>query len=872
MDKQRYLLLSIASSLFVPVTATAQANDTVTLDEIVVHGTARNRFESINQKREAERIIDALGTDELGQLPDKNLGESLNRVPGVSMLVEKGEGRYVQLRGVRPELNNVTLNGVALGSPEAEGGGRVTPFDVFSSSLLSSVQVIKTPTPDMDGQGIGGTVNVVTRMPFDQQEKFYGHATARFGREEIRPDSQAFGGEDPWAIDALAAGKNAANTIGWLLGGTYSSREYVAQGIFQDDWASQGITSLPEEVKNNYYIIGRERVNVSAAIEFRPTDKTQFYARSFFATWDEFQHRNRFQQGLSSSVVAISDTSGTADGNRISSNVRNEEVEKQLFSMTLGGETGIKDDLVFDYSLQFNQNEIVEPYAYWEFRSGGDFGPDAWQIAGNGVVTVTPDLAGLDRQDPTNIGFRRVRFQDRDLSEDAVLADVNMRWSKDDGGYYKFGAKLAETDRSNDYTRTRYDGGAQDLTLGTDASFTNGAFTNDVPAGDVPNIWMNIDAMNAFFSNTANVDFFEFNDGDSFASNFSGDYDITESIYAGYGMGVWAFGEFEVIAGARVEYTDIESKGYLLSGNNAEIVSAEGDYTSVLPSLIVNWRSDSGVVLRGAITRAVGRPDYGSIAPRSNYNEEAGEGMLSIGNPLLEARESWNFDVSAEWYPSELTLLSAALFYKDIDNEFVGRSERYVGQAAIDEAIAGLGLAGTIDTSILGDLTVSTTSNGDSSSLLGAELSAQAQFSNLPAPFDGFGAAASLTYIDAEVDIERNGAVETLPLPGQAETTYNLSLFYQTDKVDAAISYAYNDSFLTSIGGSREEDLDQGEFGRWDARVSYSINDNFRLFFEGVNLNDEPTSEFQGGVVRQNTEFEYVGRSYFLGASFGFRS
>ena len=867
------LLALAASTCLLPVVSGAQSNSSTSeevVEEIMVFGTARNRFESINQKRLADRIIDALGTDELGQLPDKNLGESLNRVPGVSMLVEKGEGRYIQLRGVRPELNNVTLNGVALGSPEAEGGGRVTPFDIFSSSLLSSVQVIKTPTPDMDAQGIGGTVNVSTMMPFDREEKLYGHTTARLGYEETRPDSSAYGGSDPWAVDALAAGKNDANTFGWLVGGTYSAREYVAQGIFQDDWADQGITSVPEEVKNNYYIIGRDRINLSGALEWRPNEEHRFYLRSFYASWDEFQHRNRYRQGLANNVVPADQDSGSADENRISSNIRNEEVEKQILSFTLGGDSSLSGRTLLDYSMQFNQNEIQEPYDYWEFRSGNDFGPDAWDIAGNGVVTVTPDPSGLDRLDPGNIDFRRVRFQDRDLTEDAIIADVNLTWDLESDGYIKGGLKLTQTDRVNDYTRTRFDGGTLDLNMGTDPAFTNGAFVNDVPAGNVPNIWMDIDAMNAFFQNPANADYFEVNDGDTFVSNFSGDYDITETIYAGYGMISKGFGAFEVIGGVRVEFTDIDSTGYLMSDGMAEPVDASGDYTSVLPSLIVNYRTSNDVVLRGAVTRALGRPNYDAIAPRSNYNEEAGEGSLAIGNPSLEARHSWNYDLSVEWYPNDLTLLSAAVFYKDIDNEFVGISTRYVGQPDIDNAIAELGLTGTIDTSILTELTVSTTENGESSDLLGLELSAQTQFSQLPAPFDGFGAGGSITFIDAEVDIERNGEIETLPLPGQAETSYSFSLFYQKSGWDAAVSYAYNDSFLTDINSSRAEDLDQGEFGRWDARISYSIHDNLRIFFEGVNLNNEPTSEFQGGIERQNTEYEYVGRTYFLGASFGF--
>jgi outer membrane receptor protein involved in Fe transport len=188
----------------------------------------------------------------------------------------------------------------------------------------------------------------------------------------------------------------------------------------------------------------------------------------------------------------------------------------------------------------------------------------------------------------------------------------------------------------------------------------------------------------------------------------------------------------------------------MLPDESAEVVKGDDDYVTLLPSLIVNYQLREDVILRSAITRALGRADYDVIAPRSSYEEEAAQGELVIGNPGLEPRESWNFDMAIEWYPNEM------------------------------------------------------------------------------------------------------------------------SLFYQTQSVDMALSYTYNDSFLTDINDSPAEDLDQGEFGRWDFKASWIARENLKLFFEAVNLNNEPTTEFQGGRTRQNTEHEYVGRTLYLGVSYGF--
>jgi len=142
----------------------------------------------------------------------------------------------------------------------------------------------------------------------------------------------------------------------------------------------------------------------------------------------------------------------------------------------------------------------------------------------------------------------------------------------------------------------------------------------------------------------------------------------------------------------------------------------------------------------------------------------------------------------------------------------------------------------------------------------------QTQLDFLPAPFSGFGVSASMTLLDGETKLP-TGAI---PLVGQPESTYAFSLFYQNDKFDASVSYSYNDSFLTDLNTDPDLVLDQGEFGRWDAKLTYSIAENFKVFVEGVNLNDEPTSEFQGGRSDWNTEYEWVGSTYYMGLSYGF--
>ena len=374
-----------------------------------------------------------------------------------------------------------------MGSPESDDGGRLAPMDMIGGELLSGVEVIKTQTPDMDAQGIGGTLNLVTKMPLEYEEQFTTIIGARVGTDEINDAAQFESGATPYSLDLQTIGKNDGATFGWSLGASYSDREYLALGIFQDDWREVEVDgdtlAYPEATKNNYYIIGRERINVNAAVEFQPTENANYFVRSFYTNWDEFQHRNRFEYRLSDASEITGGNSAVIDGNRVQANIRLENAEKEHLSVAVGGEN-IVGKWTLDYLGQVNQNSLDEPYSYFEFRSGSStFGPDTISINGDGLVNVITG-GEADPQDPAEQGFRRVRFQDRQLDEDGTILQVNalrdLAIGNLESAYIKFGAKYTLTSRENDYARDRYDEG-DDWTLAQDPSLSNGAFTNEVP-------------------------------------------------------------------------------------------------------------------------------------------------------------------------------------------------------------------------------------------------------------------------------------------------------------------------------------------------------------------------------------------------------
>jgi TonB-dependent receptor len=840
-------------------------------DSVVVRGTARNVVNSIAGKRAADGIMDMVSTDEMGRLPDKNIGETLNRIPGVSMLLEKGEGRFVQIRGISPRLNNVTINGLAIGNAETESGGRLLPLDVLGGELLSGVQVFKTPTPDMDGQGIGGTLNLITKQPFDFANRFTMLVSTRAGSETIDQVGPTNTKEVPYTMDVTLTGKTANQRFGWLAGSSFSNRYTPLLGLYNDNWRTRSLggrsVTYPTNVKNNVTVTGRERLNVSGAIEARPTATAKLYLRSFVAQWDEIQLRNRYDQGLGDGLTSIiSNNSGVIASDRVQVNLRNEVTDKRLFSTVVGG-TNLFRRWSVDYALQRTDNLVDEPNDNWEFRSGaGTFGPDTFVIDDQGAITITSP--GRDRKDPALQGFRRVRYFKQRTDEDAWIGTASVRRDMVMGGrmpaFLKFGGRFSQTTRQTEVSQPSYNIGTLNWNLSQVPGGHLGGFDNPVPMLTVPNLWLDLKGLNAFFdANRSDPRYFALDAPTTYLNEHQSDFTLREQVGAAFAMGRIDIGKARLIGGVRAETTAVESSAFTILDRGGQLssrpVTGTGSYTTWLPSIVGTFDLRRDLIARAAFSTSVGRPEFDAIAPRSRLGIEDNPtigtiGYLSIGNPELKARESKNYDVALEWYFDEGSLASVSVFRKDISNEIIPAPTKihtnysYLGQT-------------------FNRFEVNTTVNAETADVNGVELSFADRFGFLPGPLDGLGFAGSLTLIDSGVRVARGAEVLILPLLQQADRSTSATLYYQRGPLDLSTTYKYNANFLTDYGDSRALDLDQGSFGRWDMRVQFDVTRDLKFIVDGINLNDRPTREFQGGMASQITEHEYTGRTFMFGIS-----
>jgi TonB-dependent receptor len=873
---KRFCTTLVTLSLFLIPMSASYAQDVAdeAIEEIVVRGIKYSQQQAIGMKRDAVGIMDAISANDMGRLPDKNAAESVDRLPGVSISTDQGEGRFVIIRGISPSLNNLTINGQSAGTPEA-GGGRAAPLDVIGGDLLQSIEVIKSPTPDMDGQGIGGTINVITPSVFSKEEQRFGSLTLSAGYED-------FSDNTPYAATFSFGGKNSDDTVGFLIGGSYSYRDFVARGVFQDDFRSlegegeDGSSTdewVPENSKNTHYNLERTRAALNVALEFKPSDSSLYHIRGYYSQFDETEERQRYEHFFSRNPFNLDGATGDSEGNRREQDLRLEEKDKSFANIAIGGENSFGNAWTTDYGLQFNSNETQEPNRNWEFR-GSNYGtvddPDSWIIDGRGIAVLTS--GDQDVLDPNLIEFRRLRNQDNSTTEEALIAYVNFQKDMEFGsmpGFIKFGAKHTGTERDNDASRLRYNLGDVDWTMG-DFGHAGESSPNEVDGYLFPMIFIDGDAANAFFDeNVDNLDYFEPDEDDNFTEEFESDYLIDETITAAYAMmSLDTSDTTNFVFGVRVEQTDVDSTGYRRDEDTltAEPMTDKGDYTTWLPGVTFRWNASDQLVVRAAVTTAIGRPGYDEIANISNFFSEDIDGdfvgAIDVGNPNLEPHESVNVDLSVEYYTENGGLLAGAVFYKDIDNFIFDYSERCNTITGNDTSCEFEGVS-------YDAFTYSSIDNAESAKLTGVEFNYQQTLDFLDGWAGGIGFGVSAAYVDSEMQLPDRDFKQTLL--EQPEWTASFMVFYQTAQFEATLAIDNSAFYLDDINGDDgSEDIFKQGYGRLDFKMSYDFTDKFNAFFEWQNINDEPLEEFQGGVKAWNTQIETYGQTMTLGVRANF--
>lgn len=821
----RLSILAVAISTGLPAHAAEQssapATPTTTNGEVVrieVIGQAASLEQSLREQRASDRIESVVKADGIGQLPDDNAAEALQRVPGISIERDQGEGRFIRVRGLSPDLNAVTINGSLVPAPES--GRRAVALDVLPAELVQSVSVVKTLTPDMDANSLGGTVEVESLSAFDYKGGFYS-----LSGESSYDDNT--GEYSPKYAAAFSNRMGADERFGVAAAINFHDRKFGSDNVETGgDWAFDD-TALLASVEQRDYSIERKRIGAALNFDFRPDGDSQYWLRTLYSRFADQEYRQLLKAEFEDALA-----DGETGEVEVERELKDREETQTIYSVVVGGDK------------RFDTWRI---HGQLGFGRAGEDNPDQLDPAlfttdsGNGGFrnTLQPQLQLDDtfyQADNFSLDEAELAFSDTTDTEHNARLDFSRDFSWGDAdATLKFGAKLSRREKENDVDVWAFedfgDFGISEEALSLTAlssgrvDYAHGRFGPAVSSSAVRQLLGQLDRS-------------EFSDEE--ASRIE-DFTMQEDIDAGYLMQTLNWNNWRVIAGIRFESTHFEATGTGLRDGGFEAVSAKRDDDHWLPGLHGRYLLGDNTQFRVAVTHSVVRPAFGERAPGFVIDGDEAE----FGNPDLKPLEARNLDAGIEHFFGKASVLSAFVFHKDIDN-FVYQTD-----------LAGSGDWADFDEAI-------SFANGDSASVYGLELAWSQKFTN------GFLLAANFTFSDSDARIKNgSGDARDISLPSQSDTTGNLTIGYENERWSLRLTGNYKSEYLYEIAdiSDAQYDVHVDAQTQYDLSARVFLSKGLQLYAEARNLGDESYYAYTGRRA-YNHQYESYGPSYSIGISY----
>lgn len=813
---------SHASAQTNPAADGAGASVAASANSVVISGQRSSLRNAIAAQEQADNIVSVISSDDIGGLPDKNAAEALARLPGLSVQRDQGEGRYVSVRGLGPDLNSVTINGALVPSPES--GRRAVALDVLPAGLIRSLAVSKTLMPDQDANSLGGTVEVKTLSAFDLPGKLLS-ATVGASRD------QNIGKTSPNG-SVLFADRFLDGKLGVAGGVSYEKREFGSDNVETGGaWKDGKLTGV--ELRD--YLPTRQRRAAALNLDYHADNLSKYFLRGFISDFSDSEVRDR----LTISNIA---GGGLAEGATASERrLRQRKYTQTISSVVLGTEqkwNGWKLDLSGGASRA--DNEAPESINDARFRGAKDF-------AGVGFSgTDIPRLTGpASLYEAGNYKLNSIALKQGDATdkEHHLRFDLSHKFDLGEGSStLKFGAKAGRREKRNDTEAWPYSskqiGSAStalaDYVTGNELDYKLGRIGKAIDPAAIRRLVAGLKRADARLLVDSTVD----------------DYRMDEDIDAAYVQNSIDLDAWHLLAGVRAEHTRFDAAGARVNEEEEsfDAVTRRRSYTNWLPSLQARYDLDPKTSVRAAWTHSVVRANFSQLAPGVSL---ASDTEATIGNPDLAPLKSTNLDLGIERVLGDDGSVSAYVFHKDIKNFTYTTNLAGSGQWA-------------------GYTSAVSYANGDKASVKGIELAYTQPLRMLPAPFNRLivGANGSLTRSDANVARYDSNAgrarSRSINLPGQSDRVLNLMLGYEQGPLSTRLALNYKSPYLLEMG---DDILDAGQDRVVDAQkqvdfsLSYQLSKQVQLSFEAANLNNEKYYVYMGGKA-QNAQYEQYGRTY----------
>ena len=833
-------LIILLIPIFMTTEIKVQAQE---VEEIVVTGKAikESQMAAIEAKRQAVNVADIISADAIGRFPDVNLSDALGRLPGISIERDQGQARYVSFRGTPKRYTTTAFNGISIPGVE---NGRIPRFDSYPAVITSQVIANKAITADMPGESISGFINIKTFKPSDIE----GFSLSA----EIGMGEQDQGGGDTSKENLRISYSD--DSFGFVVYGSAHNNEQITDNREPTYGGVKG-AQTPDRIDFRSYKVERESEAFGGTFEKYLDNGGRIFLTSLNTEFLDNEERNDFRAYVKNGTPTTgSGFTGSA---------------RRLFN-----------DALYINKTEMNTLGIETSFGEWDIKAQASkidttfdtYMPIGYFIGGGQLTNLSYDIS--DPQNPI-VNFDGT-YRDVDYSTKLLVDAIGGLYTETDQfkidisrennrGELKFGlqyddrvatgggATLATVSVAGGYPADVCD--PKEYRLGDFASPRDnsvGAFYTDNPALN--------DCLN-----TVRPPRSDFPDDEKI--------DIEEVLFAAYIMQTFEMDWGNIVAGLRIEDTEYETNGFRLatvSGDIGyeniavgakEVLSVKRTYTNYLPSVHVNYDMSEDVKLRLSYSTGISRPSYIEARAAASINILSNE--IAGGNPFLKQEESWGIDAAFEWYYDEASLFSITIFHREIDNVISESNEKVDGTLYSDQAQPGelWDLAGF--------------GNGKDGELQGLEISLNARMDNyIDGFFSGFGASLNVALIESEYTTPEG---KVFALPGQSDTNYNASIFYEDHGFSARLTYRYRSEWLDETETGAVFNLGGGVYwaaqNRLDASVRYDLEaltgQKASIFADFNNITDE--SDMRYTAQRWNVnQVESFGRSFLAGVRYAF--
>ena len=964
------------------------AQDEEVIEEIITTGIRSSLNRAMDIKRNETGVVDAISAEDIGKFPDANLAESLQRITGVSIDRQRGEGSQVTVRGFGPEYNLVTINGRQM--PTHSGTSRSFDFADLASEGVAGVQVYKTGQADVPSGGIGSTINISTPEPLK------GEPTLSLAAKTVYDTSTRTGDEITPEFSGIYLGRFMDDTVGIAVTASHQTRNNGVNAAIINGWYTRpgddvlpdGSTdvrvinnenqinrpqspdenySIPQAVAYNIAEFESERTNAQLVLQWAPTDNittTVDYIRSEF----ELDRSYSDLSAWFSNTAALSQASEWTDGPIATPIYYTETNDNNDFAMGTGrdGSKNLNESIGFNAEWWINDRFMLEFDYHDSSAETGANGP-------NGTSSLV-SMASFNKVGQSFITGYELPIFSNNLNSGG---EVNRPLYKNDmiitGSVFSNEASLMELDQAkiggsfDFFEGSSIDFGVQTTEVSNRSVSSNVQLDNwggitepgelsdivvrssiagqfdELSGHDHPDLQTEYftasladlqDAGEAWYARTGN-DYAETGDcgtGYCASTDWSTDLRTTEETTAAYLQYNWTGDIGSVPAnlrlGVRYEETEVTSSAlntlydgsqWVGAGNELNITEAvdedgnvlqgftnvTGDYDVTLPNFDFDIEPWEDIVLRFSVSETITRPSYqdikGGLAPDGTQYFPNTRPSASAGNPGLVPIQSFNIDLSFEWYYAPGSYLSLGYFEKDVENFIgTGRSSgttfeipNIVGGDLWNRALADSGLDpanytavgryildnyqdspyvdGETITSAPGDPSIvfdlAQPVNQRTAKVDGIEVNLQHTFGDSP-----YGFIVNATLADADVAYDPFNSLETQFVLNGLSDSANFIGFYDGEDLQVRIAYNWRDDFIAGVGqgeGTRTNPTNVEAYGQWDLGVTYYWNDNLTFYFSGLNLTEE-TRHVYSLVKSQVLQAVLGGPRYDFGLRYNF--